>query len=86
MNQIIIGKFIATSRKAKGLTQKDFKRRFGIKIPENYIKNAKKFAKTNLLIYDDNGIKFTRDGFLISNTLILEILSGIGWNVVKFNI
>lgn len=65
-------------RLAKGLTQKDFKRRFGIKIPENYIKNAKKFAKTNLLIYDDNGIKFTRDGFLISNTLILEILSGIG--------
>lgn len=65
-------------RLAKGLTQKDFKQRFGIKIPENYIKNAKKFANTNLLICDDNGIKLTKDGFLISNTLILEILSANG--------
>lgn len=62
-------------RLAKGLLQKDFKERFGMEIPDKYIKNAKKLEKTNLLICDNKGIRFNKEGFLISNTLILKILS-----------
>lgn len=62
-------------RLAEGLTQKDFKRYFGIEIPQRYINNAKKLEKTKLLICDEKGIRLTKDGFLISNSIILKILS-----------
>lgn len=61
-------------RLAEGLTQDKFRERFGIEIPQKYIKNAERFKNTSLLECDDNGIRFTKEGFLISNTLILEIL------------
>ena len=62
-------------RLAEGLTQKDFKLRFGTEIPQRYINNAKIFKNTNLLIHDEEGIRLTKEGFLISNTIILKILS-----------
>lgn len=62
-------------RLTEGLTYNLFKERFGFELPKKYIVKAEKLSKTNFLICDNKGIRLTKEGFLISNTLILEILS-----------
>ena len=61
-------------RLTEGLTEERFQKRFGKKIPEIYRRNAEKFAKYGFLSLDENGIRLTPKGFLISNCIISEIL------------
>ena len=61
-------------RLTEGLTEERFQKRFGKKIPEIYRQNAEKFAKYGFLVLDENGIRLTPKGFLISNCIISEIL------------
>lgn len=57
----------------EGLKSKDFEKRFSKSIDE-YINKAKKYIDNGLIIKDKEGIKLTREGFLISNTIIADIL------------
>ena len=61
-------------RLTEGLREAGCRSRFGRGIPEEYRVRAEKFRKTGLLYCDEAGIRLTRKGFLVSNTLIGEIL------------
>lgn len=61
-------------RLTDGLTQVGFRERFGMDIPDKYFSRADKFEKTGLVVCDEKGIRLTRKGFLVSNTLISEII------------
>lgn len=57
-----------------GLNNKIFKNRFGIDIPKIYFEKAKQFQKYDLIYVDEENIKLTTKGFLISNELISKII------------
>ena len=61
-------------RLTEGLTEERFQKRFREKIPEVYRQNAEKFVKHGFLQLDENGIRLTSKGFLLSNYIISEIL------------
>lgn len=61
-------------RLKEGLLNKEYKNRFGCNIPENYYRKAKIYSEHGLTIIDSSGIKLTSKGFLVSNSLILNII------------
>ncbi len=61
-------------RLAEGLTQRDFRARFGTDIPDKYFQRAKRFEINDLAVCNDEAIRLTRKGFLVSNSLIAEII------------
>lgn len=61
-------------RLAEGLTAAGFSRRFGTPIPTQWVENARRLPH-NLVTADQEGIRLTREGFLLSNSLICHILA-----------
>lgn len=61
-------------RLCEGISNIEFKNRFGVNIPEAYLKRAKDFQKHGLTVVNDRGICFTPKGFLLSNELISRII------------
>lgn len=61
-------------RLTDGLLQNDTEKRFGHKTPKEMIKESAFFANNGLMESDETGIRLTRKGFLISNTILSEIL------------
>ncbi len=61
-------------RLAKGLENRLVQERFGHPIPAAFYSRCIPFAERGLLHADDIGIRFTKEGFLLSNTLIGAIL------------
>lgn len=61
-------------RLCEGLTEQGVNSRFGFGIPEKMRKNAEKFIPDGYVVSDGNGIRLTAKGFLISNTVISELL------------
>ena len=61
-------------RLCEGISNIEFKNRFGVNIPEAYLKRAKDFQKHGLTVVNDRGICFTPEGFLLSNELISRII------------
>lgn len=61
-------------RLTEGLLQDDTEKRFGHKIPEEMIKKSAFFADNGLMESDKAGIRLTRKGFLLSNSILAEIL------------
>lgn len=57
-----------------GLQEDLYKKRFGVNIPHKYYKNSEIYKQAGFVICDDNGIRFTRKGNLVSNSLINEII------------
>lgn len=57
-----------------GINNKLYYQRFNCNIPDEYYNNAKKFQKLGLTECDNNGIRLTEKGFLLSNALISEII------------
>ena len=62
-------------RLSEGITNQSYMQRFGKAIPDFYIKNAQRFEKTGLVRMTDNGFTLTEKGFMVSNSLITEILT-----------
>ncbi len=62
-------------RLADGLTEEGFSRRFGGEIPLLWRQRAQTFPP-HLVVVDQQGIRFTAEGFLLSNSLIRHILAG----------
>jgi oxygen-independent coproporphyrinogen-3 oxidase len=61
-------------RLTEGLTQKVFASRFGRLIPDDMFERAKKYERLGLTVCDQNGIRLTPKGFLVSNSIIAELL------------
>lgn len=61
-------------RLAEGLTQTGCQNRFGFDIPQEMIDKSRFFEKNGLLVSDEKGIRLTPKGFLVSNTIIAELL------------
>ena len=61
-------------RLSKGLQNKAVEARFKHLISEEMITKAKQLEKHGLVICDDVGIRLTRKGFLLSNSVISELL------------
>ena len=61
-------------RLTKGLENNLVQERFGHPIPAAFYSRCIPFAERGLLYADDTGIRFTKEGFLLSNTLIGAIL------------
>lgn len=61
-------------RLSEGITESAWMERFGTKIPEKYRKNAESLIKAGLAECDENGIRLTKRGFLLSNPAILTII------------
>ncbi len=60
-------------RLTAGIDAADFEKRFARPLPARWI-NAARRLPAQLVTVSDNGIALTRDGFLLSNTLITRIL------------
>ncbi|MDD5795976.1 MAG: radical SAM family heme chaperone HemW [Oscillospiraceae bacterium] len=61
-------------RLKKGLDLKKYQDKFKEKIPDSTIKKAESFEKMGLLTLEDNSIRLTKEGFLVSNTIISELI------------
>ena len=61
-------------RTCDGLTNQKFKNKLGKDIPKIYFERAKKFENYGFLECKNDSIKLTEKGFLVSNSIISEIL------------
>ena len=61
-------------RLADGIIFDEFKRRFNKDFDESYIEKAKKYIDNNFVVIDKKSMRLTRKGFLVSNTIISEII------------
>lgn len=61
-------------RLKNGINFEDFEKRFGKSFPQDIIKKTKKFADNGLMKKDDNSISLTEKGFLLSNSIIAELI------------
>ena len=57
-----------------GLKQKDYKEKFNKEIPQKIFKKAEKYEKQNLLSISDKGIRLNKEGFLLSNVIIADLI------------
>lgn len=65
-------------RLSEGLFFADFEARFGRKIPDGIVEEAKLLEKHNLLTVDGEKIALTKQGFLLSNAVICRLLEKLG--------
>ncbi len=61
-------------RLSEGITNERFRIRFGYDIPDKYIIRAERFESSGLTKILSNGFALTEKGFMVSNSLIAEIL------------
>ena len=63
-------------RLCEGVQFRAYEERFQMAFPEKYIRNAMRFEKSGLLSRRKDGLHFTKEGFLLYNTLTAKILWG----------
>lgn len=61
-------------RISDGLVNKEYQKKFGTSIPEEYFKKAKKFENLELVKINENNICLTPKGFLLSNKIISDLI------------
>ena len=61
-------------RLADGIIFKDFEKRYSKKISEKFLEKAEVFAKKKYININENSLSLTREGFLISNYIISELM------------
>ncbi len=61
-------------RLVEGLNEDKVFERFGHKIPKELYENSKIFIQNGYMTRNENGLALTRKGFLMSNTILSEIL------------
>jgi len=66
--------FMLKMRLSKGLCLGDFEEKFSIKLPQKFYSKVSSFEKAGLLRRTDGKIAFTPKGFLVSNSVISDLL------------
>ena len=61
-------------RLSTGLSKKEVAEKFGEEKFEKTLSNSQKFIRMKLMDSDGENLKFTRQGFLLSNTILSEII------------
>ena len=61
-------------RLCEGILNSETEKRFGHKIPDEMIKKSAIFADNGFMELDEAGLRFTKKGFLLSNSILAEIL------------
>lgn len=61
-------------RLTKGISRSEVSEKFGEEFFENLLRNSQKFIDMKLMDFDEEFLKFTRQGFLLSNTILSEII------------
>lgn len=61
-------------RLAEGLRNKDVTEKFGHPIPDRILKKAENLQKHGLLVCDEHSIRLTKQGFLLSNSVISALI------------
>ena len=61
-------------RLSQGVIFQKYRERFNEELPKEYIDRAKSLSGTGYLTADDNAIRLTKKGFLVSNAIISRIL------------
>ncbi len=61
-------------RLSEGLSNSEMKKRFSCPIPSEITEKAEKFIKAKLMSFDGETLKFTQKGFLLSNSILAEII------------
>ncbi len=61
-------------RLTKGVSRREISEKFGEENFEEILKNSEKFISMKLMNYDGENLYFTRQGFLLSNTILSEII------------
>ena len=64
-------------RLADGLKSADTMDEYGKALPEEMLQRAKALQKHGLVICDEHSIRLTKNGFLVSNSVITELLCGL---------
>lgn len=61
-------------RLAEGLSFRNYKEKFGEEIDRTAVEKMKQYMKAGLVVVDDEGMRLTPEGFLLSNVIIGEFL------------
>lgn len=61
-------------RLCEGLNNKEVNQKYGFNIPHEMIEKSEKFIKHSLMDYDGEALRLTKNGFLLSNSILAEIL------------
>ena len=61
-------------RLAKGLSKEEVSKKFSSKNFEDILKNSQRFIDIKLMDFNGESLYFTRQGFLLSNTILSEII------------
>ncbi len=61
-------------RLTKGVSKKEISQKFGEEKFKKLLENSQKFINIKLMEYDGENLFFTRQGFLLSNTILSEII------------
>ena len=61
-------------RLREGLFFGEYKRKFGKDIDKEMLKKAENFSRAGLLTLTEEGMALTAEGFLLSNTIIGELI------------
>lgn len=61
-------------RMKKGISPSEYKKAFGEELPKDFLKKVNKYIKFGLMEYNESSISFTAKGFLVSNTILAELI------------
>lgn len=64
-------------RLTKGLTHEEWRKHFGTDIPQSLLLRAQKYEKHGLIKTDKNGFHLTAEGFLVSNSVLRDLLEAL---------
>lgn len=66
--------FMLNMRLCTGVCLSEFSQKYGAALPQSFYSKIENFAKAGLIIRDGDRISFTPKGFLISNSIISDLL------------
>lgn len=61
-------------RLKKGLNADEYEKRYGTPLPQSFFKKAQLYIKNGFMVQNGNSFSFTPKGFLVSNTILSDLI------------